>query len=443
MLADLEDLVLCESYSSDHDAVARSARVVAAQGRRLLGADPEILVIDGVTHLLWSFGAPRVLLLGHHDTVWPVGTLREHPWSVTDGVARGPGVFDMKAGLVQLFHAAASLPSANGLSVLIVGDEELGSPTSRPLIESIAARCAAAFVLEASADGGALKTARKGISRYELIVHGRAAHAGLEPELGANAAVELAHQVLAVAAIGDQVGSSSRAGATSVTPTMLSAGTSTNTVPARARVAVDVRVPDQAAQRRVDELMRALTPRTPGVRLELRGGPNRPPLDPAASAGLFEVAVRTARELGMAPLRGVAVGGGSDGNFTAGAGCPTLDGLGAVGGGAHAAGEHVVVAEMPVRARLVAALTAYVLAGGAVGPPGGGDTTDGDPRAPGDLGDLGDLGDAADNGRGGTHAAHGRAGTGHFGLGETGHVETGRGKTGHVETGPLEAGDTA
>ncbi|MEV4458379.1 M20/M25/M40 family metallo-hydrolase [Microbispora sp. NPDC049633] len=368
MLADLEELVLCESYSTDHEAVARSARVVGALGRRLLGAEPETLVIDGVTHLRWSFGAPRVLLLGHHDTVWPVGTLREHPWSVRDGVARGPGVFDMKAGLVQLFHAVASLPSPEGLTVLVVGDEELGSPTSRPVIESIASRCAAAFVLEASADGGALKTARKGISRYELTVHGRAAHAGLEPELGANAGVELAHQVLAIADIAAQVESSSRAGATSVTPTMLTAGTSTNTVPARARVAVDVRVPDRAAQRRVDELMRALTPRTPGVRLDLRGGPNRPPLDAAASAGLFDVAVRLARELGMAPLRGAAVGGGSDGNFTADVGCPTLDGLGAVGGGAHAAGEHVVVAEMPARARLVAALAAYVLSGGPIGP---------------------------------------------------------------------------
>ncbi|WP_311931911.1 M20/M25/M40 family metallo-hydrolase [Microbispora sp. H11081] len=366
MLADLEELVLCESYSSDHEAVARSARVVGAMGRRLLGAEPETLVIDGVTHLRWSFGPPRVLLLGHHDTVWPVGTLREHPWSVREGVARGPGVFDMKAGLVQLFHAVASLPSPDGLTVLVVGDEELGSPTSRPLIESVASECAATFVLEASADGGALKTARKGISRYELIVHGRAAHAGLEPELGANAGVELAHQVLAVAGIAARVESSSKAGATSVTPTMLSAGTSTNTVPALGRVAVDVRVPDRVAQRRVDELMRALTPRTPGVRLELHGGPNRPPLDPAASAGLFDVAARLARELGMAPLRGAAVGGGSDGNFTAGVGCPTLDGLGAVGGGAHAAGEHVVVAEMPVRARLVAALAAYVLSGGPI-----------------------------------------------------------------------------
>ncbi|GAA0363242.1 M20 family metallopeptidase [Microbispora corallina] len=364
MLDDLEELVLCESYSSDHEAVARSAQVVGDQGRRLLGARPETIVLGGVTHLRWSFGAPRVLLLGHHDTVWPVGSLRDHPWSVVDGVARGPGVFDMKAGLVQLFHAVASLPDPDGLTVLVVGDEELGSPTSRPLIEGSASGCAAAFVLEASADGGALKTARKGVSRYELTIHGRAAHAGLEPERGANAGVELAHQVLAIADIANRIDSSSRAGLTSVTPTMLSAGTSTNTVPAVGRVAIDVRVPDAAAQARVDELMHALTPRTPGTRLELKGGPNRPPLDPTASADLFEIAARIADDLGLGPLRGVAVGGGSDGNFTAGVGCPTLDGLGAVGGGAHASGEHVVVAQMPVRAHLVAALASHVLSAG-------------------------------------------------------------------------------
>jgi glutamate carboxypeptidase len=363
MLADLEELVVCESYSSDHDAVARSARVVASLGTRMLQAEPETTVIGGVTHLRWSFGTPRVLLLGHHDTVWPIGSLRHHPWSVSGGVARGPGVFDMKAGLVQLFHALASLPSPDGVTVLIVGDEELGSPTSRPLIEASAAGCEAALVLEASADGGALKTARKGVSRYELIVHGRAAHAGLEPELGANAGVELAHQIIAITDIARAVESSSRAGLVSVTPTLMSAGTSTNTVPAVGRVAIDVRVPDAGAQARVDELMRALTPRTPGTRLEVVGGPNRPPLDAAASAGLFEVAGRIAGDLGMGSLAGVSVGGGSDGNFTAGVGCPTLDGLGAVGGGAHAPGEHVVVAEMPVRARLVAALTSHVLSG--------------------------------------------------------------------------------
>ncbi|GAA3796965.1 M20 family metallopeptidase [Sphaerisporangium flaviroseum] len=357
MLDDLEELVLCESFSSDLGAVATSAGVVATLGARHLGVRPEPIVIDGVTHLRWSFGTPRVLLLGHHDTVWPTGSLREHPWSVTDGVARGPGVFDMKAGLVQLFHALRSLTSLDGVCVLVTGDEEVGSPTSRALIEQSAEGCSAALVLEASADGGALKTARKGVSRYRLAVHGRAAHAGLEPEKGANAGVELAHQVVAIAAM---AGPESP---TSVTPTVLTAGMSENTVPAQAVVAVDVRTPDLAAQGLVDTWMRALSPRLAGTRLELTGGPNRPPMDATSSSALFKLAEQVATELGLGPLRGVAVGGASDGNFTAGAGCPTLDGLGAVGGGAHAAHEHVIVAEMPRRTALLAGLVEAILEG--------------------------------------------------------------------------------
>ncbi|GLW11001.1 glutamate carboxypeptidase [Microtetraspora sp. NBRC 13810] len=386
MLADLEELVLCESFSADLDAVARSADVVAAQGARLLGARPDRIVIDGVTHLRWTFGTPRVLLLGHHDTVWPVGTLARHPWSVLDGVARGPGVFDMKAGLVQLFHALAALPSLDGVSVLVTGDEEVGSVTSRALIEESARGCAAVFVPEPSA-GGALKTARKGISLYEVVLHGRAAHAGLEPERGINATVEAAHQILAIASLaaladtdtdtdtdtapaagegsGKGTGEGSGkgdggAGGTTVTPTVVAAGTTGNTVPATARISVDARVATMAAQARVDELMRGLSPRLPGARVEVLGGPNRPPLEEAASRELFALAQKIAAELGMAPLRGVAVGGGSDGNFTAGAGYPTLDGLGAVGGGAHADDEHVVVADMPSRATLLAGLVATV-----------------------------------------------------------------------------------
>jgi glutamate carboxypeptidase len=355
MLADLEELVLCESFSADLAAVARSAKVVAALGARMLGAEPETIVIDGVTHLLWSFGTPKVLLVGHHDTVWPIGSLATHPWSVVDGVARGPGVFDMKSGLVQTFHALASLPSLAGVSVLVTGDEELGSPSSRTLIEDRARGLAAAFVLEASADGGALKTTRKGVSRYELVVHGKAAHAGLEPELGANAGIELAHQVIEIAGLAE--------GATTVTPTVLSAGTSPNTVPAEARLKVDVRVTDLVAQERVDRRMRALSPKLAGTRLELIGGPNRPPLEPAASTGLFGLACELAAELGLPPLQQVAVGGASDGNYTAGVGCPTLDGLGAVGGGAHADHEHMIVAELPGRTLLLAALVSAVLSG--------------------------------------------------------------------------------
>ncbi|MEU5403395.1 M20/M25/M40 family metallo-hydrolase [Streptomyces sp. NPDC005963] len=362
MLSELEELVLCESFSADHRAVARSAATVAAQGSRWLDATPETLVIGGVTHLRWTFGVPRVLLVGHHDTVWPIGSLSDHPWSIRDGIARGPGVFDMKAGLVQMFHAVGSLSSLDGIRILVTGDEEVGSRTSRELVLDSVRGCAAALVLEASADGGALKTVRKGVSRYDVSVRGRAAHSGLQPEKGVNAAVEAAHQILALT----ELDASMREGrphgpeATTITPTLVSAGTSANTVPDRATIRVDVRAASEAAQARVDEEIHRLVVRTPGAELIVEGGPVRPPLDHGSSAALFAVAQGAAVRLGMRPLCAAAVGGASDGNLTAGAGVPTLDGLGAVGGGAHADDEHVVVSEMPLRAALLAELITSV-----------------------------------------------------------------------------------
>ncbi len=200
VLADIETLVRCESPSTDLDAVARSASVLAELGAARTGVDAERIVVDGRTHLRWRLGdgPPSVLLLGHHDTVWPIGTLTRLPFRCTDGVLRGPGSFDMKAGVVMALHAVGALEDRAGVTLLVTGDEELGSPSSRELIEQEARRHRAALVLEASADGGALKTERKGVSLYRVEAHGRAAHAGLEPESGVNASVELAHQVLAV-----------------------------------------------------------------------------------------------------------------------------------------------------------------------------------------------------------------------------------------------------
>ncbi|MBB5857695.1 M20 family metallopeptidase [Amycolatopsis umgeniensis] len=358
LLADIETLVRCESPSSDHEAVARSAEVVAGIGVRLLGAEPERIVVDGVTHLRWRFGdgPSRVLLLGHHDTVWPHGSLETHPFSVRDGVLRGPGCFDMKAGVVMALHAAAVVPDRDGLSILVTGDEEIGSPSSRALIEETAAGCDAAFVLEASADGGALKCRRKGVSHYRVEVLGRAAHAGLEPEKGINAGIEIAHQILAIAAIADP------AAGTSVTPTVVSAGTTVNTVPAAASVAVDVRVWNEAEQLRVDKAMRGLRPVLKDAEVRVTGGINRPALEEGSSAGLFELARELSGGLGLGELTSASVGGASDGNYTAGMGVPTLDGLGAVGGGAHADHEHVLVAELSPRTALLAALVENVLA---------------------------------------------------------------------------------
>ena len=365
ILADIEQLVRCESPSAVLESVKRSADLVAAVGRHHLGADPEVLVVDEYPHLRWRFGsgqqstpggtpprAPRkgVLILAHHDTVWPLGSLETHPFSVADGVLRGPGCFDMKAGLVLALHALAVLRVPDGVTLLVTGDEELGSPSSRALIEAEAAGCRAALVLESSADGGALKTARKGVSLYQLRAVGRAAHAGLEPERGVNATVELAHQVLTVAGLSDaSLG-------TTVTPTALSSGTVANTVPATGTFSVDVRMWSTAEQARVHAAMSSLLPAVPDAVLEISGGPNRPPLPSSSSDALFARASSLAAQLGLPPLQSAAVGGGSDGNFTAGVGTPTLDGLGAVGGGAHADHEHVLIDALPGRAALLAAL---------------------------------------------------------------------------------------
>jgi glutamate carboxypeptidase len=363
IVGSIRALVECESPASDHAAVARSADVVAALGERLLGAAPERIVLEGVSHLRWRFGdETRVVVLAHHDTVWPIGTLERIPFAVSDGVLTGPGCFDMKAGLAMALHAIASLPDRDGVTLLVTGDEEVGSRTSRALIEDTARGARAALVLEASADGGALKLERKGVGLYEVEVHGLAAHAGLEPEKGVNATVELAHQVLAVAALADPALADPARG-TTVTPTIATGGTTQNTVPDAARFSVDVRVPTLAEQERVDTALNALVAAVPGASIRVSGGPNRPPLEPSASADLFARAVALAERHDLGPVTSVAVGGGSDGNFTAGVGTPTLDGLGAVGGGAHADDEHVLIAELPRRTALVAALVEDLLAG--------------------------------------------------------------------------------
>jgi glutamate carboxypeptidase len=359
MIADIATLVQCESPSDDLAAVSACAEAVAEVGTRLLGVAPERIVLAGCTHLRWRLGTgpSRVLLLGHHDTVWPLGTLLSHPFTVDDEVMRGPGCLDMKAGVVMAMYAVAELADPSGITLLVTGDEEIGSPGSQALIEAEAVGCLAALVLEAGADDGSLKTERKGTSMYRVRVLGRAAHAGLEPERGVNATIELAHQVLAIGALADPERG------TTVTPTVISAGTTTNTVPARGELTLDVRVRDSDEQDRVDAAMQGLRPVLAGAGVEVSGGPNRPPLSASSSSALFARAQRLASDLGLPAPTSAAVGGASDGNFTAGVGTPTLDGLGAVGGGPHAADEHVRVGELPARAALLSALIADLLAG--------------------------------------------------------------------------------
>jgi len=355
MIDALRTLVEVESPSSDPAACLACVESADALGRDLLGVAGERVPAGDRVHLRWRFGArPRVLLIGHLDTVWPLGTLASWPFSVADGRATGPGVFDMKAGVVQLLFALTRLESRDGVAVLLTTDEELGSPTAREVIEETAAGIEAALVLEPSA-AGALKTERKGVALYRVSVTGRAAHAGLEPEKGANAAVELAHQVLEIAALAQP-----DAG-TTVTPTLINAGTAVNTVPPLAVAHVDVRTRTAAEASRIDTAMTALRPATDGTALEVERTIGVPPLERRASEKLFSRVQHVAEELGMAPLREASVGGGSDGNYLAALGVEVLDGLGAVGGNAHAEGEYVDVAAMEERCGLVAALVEDLL----------------------------------------------------------------------------------
>ncbi|MCG7298139.1 M20 family metallopeptidase [Brevibacterium sp. ACRRH] len=361
MLADIERVINIETPSSDKEAVKRGAEDFATLMHERLGVEPDLVDIDGVTHVRLRFGDGdrKVILVNHQDTVWPHGTLDRLPFSNKDGVLRGPGVFDMITGAVMSVHATALLQDngtdLDGLTILVTGDEEVGSTTSADFIVNEAKGASAAFVLEAS-QHGALKVERKGSSIYTVNVRGKAAHAGLEPEKGINAGLELAHQMQVIA------GFANPEAGTTVTPTVFSGGTTTNTVPAHAKVNVDVRAKTAEEQERVDALMRGLTPSMEGARIELEGGINRPPMERNMAQGLFDRAVELAQKLGIETPTAVAVGGGSDGNFTAGAGVPTLDGLGAVGDGAHAEHEHALVDQIAPRTALLATLIADQLA---------------------------------------------------------------------------------
>ncbi|WP_285601407.1 M20/M25/M40 family metallo-hydrolase [Kineosporia sp. NBRC 101731] len=309
-------------------------------------------------HLLWPGRDDGVLLLGHFDTVWPAGTLVDWPFAVEAGVARGPGVFDMKAGIVQMLAAVSTLADPGAVTVLLTGDEEVGSPTSRAVIEREALRAQAVLVCEPSADGAAVKIARKGIADYELRVRGRAAHAGLEPELGVNATVEIAHQILAAQALADPEQG------TSVTPTIVTGGTTTNSVPESAFVRLDVRSWTRAELDRADAGLRALTARLPGAEVSVMGGVNRYPFEREVAMELMRAAHDVSRSLGVDPVEAVRSGGASDGNFTAALGVPTLDGLGAVGAHPHSRSEWVDTTAMPHQAAVLAGLIERIITNG-------------------------------------------------------------------------------
>ena len=360
----LRTLTQIESPTRDEEANLRIAAVLK-EALALAGGVVDRVPAPGFgAHLVGRFADPSsegagvpLLVVGHMDTVHPTGTLLRYPFTASDGKVRGPGVYDMKAGLAVSITALRILAEdgtapRGGLSFLITCDEEIGSPTSRTFIEREARRSRAALVMEPSVPGGGAKTRRKGVGDYVLKILGRAAHAGIEPEKGASAVHEAAHQVRRICRLADP------GAGTTVNVGVISGGTRGNVVADEARCSIDVRFWSKEEGDRVDTALRSLEPIDKRCALRLNGGVNRGALEKTPeSARLFNNARALAHDLGFGLEEG-ETGGGSDGNFTAAAGCPTLDGLGPDGGGAHTLHEHVLLEDIPRRIAFVAALFA-------------------------------------------------------------------------------------
>ena len=346
MLAAIEALVRCESPSDDLAACQNVVRLASDIATRVLGTPAQIKETEGRPVFWWGASAPEILLLAHLDTVWPHGSYSPL-WEINGDVVRGPGVFDMKAGFVQALFALKDIAgAADRVALIATTDEEIGSFASRKLIMDLSAKAKAVLVLEASLDGK-VKTGRKGTAMYKVNVHGLAAHAGLEPEKGVNATVEIAHVILQLSAL-----ENSQHG-TTVVPTLLKSGNSANTVPDLAVLEIDARSFAQSELERIDSAIKSIKPTIAGVRLEITGGLNRPPLQPSSTKDLYERIERVAKEIGMSPLGSAEVGGASDGNFAAAAGAQVLDGLGAIGGGAHAPSEWLSLKSVEERSALL------------------------------------------------------------------------------------------
>lgn len=359
MLDVVRQLVIQETPSSDKARLDAFAEFLAARLRQA-GATVEIMPNAERGNLIRArFGpvesaAPPALVLCHYDTVWAVGSLDTHPFRVEGGKAYGPGIFDMQSSLMLVEYALTAIHDL-GLTlprpviVLITADEEVGSPTSRPLIEEEARRAAYVLVMESPLPGGVLKTSRKGVGRYDITITGRAAHAGVEPEKGISAIQELAHQILYLHSLTDM------AQGTTVNAGVVAGGGVANVVAAQATAQVDVRAWTQAEAERLHHAILGMQAHTPGAQIAVTGGWNRPPLERNVTAALFAQAQAIGRTLGPALEEG-GTGGGSDGNFTGALGIPTLDGLGVPGNGAHADHEHIEIDQIPSRAALLTAL---------------------------------------------------------------------------------------
>lgn len=354
-----EALVAIESPSDDPVAVNRCGAELSSRLAAVGGTVSRVTSATAGDHLRIGFGhGPRqILLLGHFDTVWPIGQLSTMPMKRENGRLYGPGVFDMKAGIGLATLATRAVIDAGGLDqcqvvMLWTTDEEIGSTTSRALIEAEAQRSEAVLVFEPSLPDGALKTSRKGVGQFEMVVRGVSAHAGLDPGKGISAVRELARQIVAIDDLQDP------SGGVTVTVGVIAGGTRANVVPADARATIDARASTRADADRVERTMKALTPFIAGAQLTVTGGFDRPPLERTAEVvRLFQAARAVAEDLGLTLEEGSA-GGGSDGNFTAALGIPTLDGFGAIGDGAHALHEHVEIDALAPRAAVIAGLLA-------------------------------------------------------------------------------------
>ena len=364
MVATIRELVEVESPSDNKEAVDRVCALVAAKFEALGGKTTIHRSSDFGDSLQIDFGATGaepnkrkpVLLLGHYDTVYPLGTLAGMPCMVKNGRLLGPGVLDMKTGIALMIHAVEALRSWHGglprpVTVFLVSDEEVGSHSSRKITEALAKKSAGVLVLEPAAGlHGAVKTARKGVGEYTLRVKGVAAHAGLDPGKGHSAIVELARQITVISKLDNL-----RAGL-SVNVGIIEGGTRTNVIAAEAAARIDVRIKSAKQAAGMDRKLRSLKPFDRQCRLEIAGAINRLPMERTAGvAALYKKAREISSEVEW-DLKEAAVGGGSDGNFTAGMGIPTLDGMGGVGEGAHAVHEYVVISELPRRALLLAGM---------------------------------------------------------------------------------------
>ena len=345
-LIDIQRLVECESPTEDLASCNQVVDLAVEIANKLLKTPATKINENGRPVFWWGAKNPKIVLLCHLDTVWPKGSFQP-TWKIEADIATGPGVFDMKAGFIQALYAVSQVSGAQeNVALVATTDEETGSATSKELIERLAKTAQAVLVFEASLDGK-VKTGRKGTAMYQVNVIGKASHAGLEPEKGINATTELAKLVMQIAALENP-----EFGTTAV-PTVMQSGTTTNTVPASAKLDIDVRSFTISELNRIDKSIRALSSEV--AKVEVTGGVNRPPLEISSSMELYEKLEKVAKDLGLSPIGHASVGGASDGNLAAAAGAKVLDGLGAIGMGAHAPSESIKISTIDERIKLTTA----------------------------------------------------------------------------------------